>query len=55
MYWRGVLIADRGFHQAVIVGNMVYDKLTGGGGMRYDQYMQIINEGAAGAQVVPVP
>ena len=55
MYWRGVQIADNGFHQAVVVGNMVYDKLTGGGGMRYDLYMQLIREGSAGAQVVPFP
>jgi RHS repeat-associated protein len=35
----GVTFAKTGFHQAVRVGNMVYDALTGPAGMEYAQYI----------------
>ncbi len=39
---KGVTFAQSGFHQAVRVGDMVFDALTGPAGMQYSQYINML-------------
>lgn len=45
--WGGQVIADNGWHKAVVVGGYVYDRLTGGGGMLLQDYTRLMIQGGA--------
>ena len=55
MFWNGVRFGETGLHQAVRVGNMIYDKLTGPAGMYVDEYMKIMDKGSINPQMIPWP